>query len=141
MTYASVTDVSKRLGRPITVSTEVDQVEAWLEDIESLILARIPNLATHITEGWPTTETVAMIEANAVIRKVKNPDGYTSETIDDYTYRFNDSARKGDLFLTAEEWALLLPSRSTGGAWTITPYGSRRGRGEWLHPDVWVPLP
>lgn len=141
MTYASVTDVSKRLGRPITAGTELDQVEAWLEDIESLILARVPNLAANITDGRPTAATVTMVEANAVIRKVKNPDGYTSETIDDYTYRFNESARKGDLFLTDEEWALLLPPLSTGGAWTIAPYGSRRGRGEWIHPDVWVPLP
>ncbi len=141
MTYASVTDVSKRLGRPITVGAETEQVEAWLEDVESLILARIPDLAVHVTDGRLTLETVKMIESNAVIRKVKNPDGYTSETIDDYTYRFNDSARKGDLFLTDEEWALLLPLRSAHGAWTITPYGSRRGRGTWVHPDVWVPLP
>lgn len=140
MTYATVTDVSTRLGRPITDPNEVAQVQAWLDDVEAVILARIPTLPALITDGVPTVATLVMVESNAVIRKIRNPEGYTSETIDDYTYRYNEQVRRGDIFLTDEEWALLTPGAS-GGAWTITPSGARRRCGEWVHPDVWVPLP
>ena len=140
MAYATITDVSTRLGRPIADAAEVAQVTAWIDDIESLILARIPDLTDAVTAGAPTAQTVAMVEANAVIRKIKNPDGKVAEGIDDYNYRLNENARKGELFLTDEEWALLLPGQPSG-AWTITPFGSTRRRGSWVHPDTWVPLP
>lgn len=139
MTYATVADVSTRLGRPITDPGEVAQVQAWLEDAEALILSRVPTLPDLLADGALTVATLVMVEANAVIRKIRNPEGYTSETIDDYTYRYNEQVRRGDIFFTDDEWALLIPGRS--GAWTITPSSARRRCGEWVHPDVWVPLP
>ncbi len=140
MTYANLSDVSTRLGRPITNPEEIAQVNAWLGDIEALILARIPDLADLVTAGNPSAAVVAMVEANAVIRKMKNPDGKVSEGIDDYNYRLNENTRRGELFLTDEEWALLTPDGAEG-AWTIRPGGALPGQGEWVHPDVWVPLP
>lgn len=140
MTYAVLADVATRLGRPITSSEEVAQVNAWLGDIEALILARIPDLADRVTEGNPTAAIVKMVEANAVVRKIKNPDGKQNERIDDYSYGLSADAARGDLFLTDAEWALLEPG-SGEGAFTIRPYGADWRRGEWLHPDVWVPLP
>jgi hypothetical protein len=140
MTFATISDVSTRLGRPITDPNEVAQVEAWLEDIEAIILNRLPDLPARVATGSPSVAVVAAVESNAVIRKIKNPDGKVSEGVDDYNYRLNENARKGELFLTDDEWDLLTPG-SPDGAWTIVPGGSRRIRGEWLHPDVWVPLP
>lgn len=122
MTYAVIADVSTRLGRPILDALEVAQVNAWLGDVEALILARIPNLAELVTAGDPTADLVKSVEANAVIRKIKNPNGYVSEGVDDYNYRLNENARKGDLFLTDDEWDLLTPSGSSA-AFTIRPYG------------------
>jgi len=139
VTYATVADVATRLGRPISEPDEVAQVQAWLDDAEAIVLSRIPTLPELVTGGVPTVAKLVMVESNAVIRKIRNPEGYTSETIDDYTYRYNEQVRRGDIFLTDEEWDLLIPSRS--GAWTITPGGARRHPGEWVHPDVWVPLP
>lgn len=123
MTYAVIADVSTRLGRPIIDALEVAQVNAWLGDVEALILARIPNLAELVTAGDPTADLVKSVEANAVIRKIKNPNGYVSEGVDDYNYRLNENARKGDLFLTDDEWDLLTPSGSSA-AFTIRPYGA-----------------
>jgi hypothetical protein len=140
VTYATLSDVSTRLGRPITDAEEIAQVTAWLADVEAMILARIPDLDELVADGSPSAAVVAMVEANAVIRKIRNPDGKVSEGIDDYNYRLNENARKGELFLTDEEWALLLPG-AANGAWTIRPVGLRRGPGQWVHPDVWVPLP
>lgn len=140
MSYANVSDVSTRLGRPIDSAEEIAQVNAWLGDVDALILARIPDLPERVAEGRPSAAVVAMVEANAVIRKVLNPEGKVAENIDDYHYRLNENARRGELFLTDEEWALLMPGAGEG-AFTITPGGVRGRRGEWVHPDVWVPLP
>ena len=124
MTYATVSDVATRLGRPISDPLEVAQVGAWIEDIESDILDRIPNLADLIVEGRPTTATVVRVESAAVIRKMKNPDGVVSEGNDVYNYRLNENARKGELFLTDEEWARLLPLDSTvSGVFSVQMYG------------------
>ena len=138
--YANLTDVAERLGRPITDSDEVAQVNAWIGDVEQLIAARLPDLDERIAEGRPTLAVVTMVVANAVIRKVKNPDGKQNERIDDYSYGLTEDAARGALFLTDEEWALLAPVGQSG-AFTIKPYGAVRGSGQWVHPDVWVPLP
>jgi hypothetical protein len=119
--YATLTDVSTRLGRPITSTDEISQVLAWLDDIEALILTRIPTLDALVTAGTPTSAIVVMVEANAVIRKVRNPDGKVSEDIDDYSYRLNADAARGDLFLTDGEWALLAAG-SSSGAFSVRPY-------------------
>jgi len=140
VTYATVEDVSKRLGRPITAQAEIDQVNAWLADVEQIILARIPDLDERVTEGQPPSGVVVMVEANAVVRKVRNPEGKQNERIDDYSYGLNADAARGELFLTDDEWNLLLPGGSDG-AFTIRPAGRVPGPGYWLHPDVWVPLP
>ena len=120
MTYATVVDVSTRLGRPIADPDEVAQVEAWLDDAEAVILSRIPTLPDLLGVGAPTVATLVMVESNAVIRKIRNPEGYTSETIDDYTYRYNEQVRRGDIFLTDEEWSLLSPA-GAAGAFSTTP--------------------
>lgn len=138
--YANLTDVSARLGRPVTDATEVEQVNAWLSDVETLILARIPDMVARVGDNQPSSAVVAMVEANAVVRKVRNPEGKVSERIDDYDYRLNENAGRGELFLTDEEWALLSPGAGAG-AFTIRPYSVTATSGTWVHPDTWVPAP
>jgi len=142
MSYATITDVSTRLGRPISDPLEVAQVTAWIGDVEALILARIPLMAELITAGSPSISTVTMIEANVVIRKILNPEGKQSEGIDDYRYTRNDDARRGDLFLTGDEWDLLTPNASSG-AFTVTPYGmpGYSAPGMYVAPLEWIAEP
>jgi len=117
--YANLTDVAERLGRPITDTDEVAQVNAWIGDVEALIHARIRNLAPG-EEGHPSFEVVTMVVCNAVIRKIKNPDGKQNERIDDYSYGLTEEAARGALFLTDDEWALLAPVTATG-AFSVQP--------------------
>lgn len=140
MTLATVSDVAVRLGRPISDPDEVQQVQAWIDDASAIVLNRIPDLPARMAAGAPTSAVVGAVVANVVIRKIQNPEGKVSEDIDDYRYRLNENARRGELFLTDDEWRLLLPGERDG-AWTITPGGPRRRAGQWVHPDVWVPLP
>lgn len=140
MTYADVDDVAARLGRPITDADERRQVQAWLDDVELIIRAAIPDLDALVEAGEIDAQALAMVEANAVVRKVRNPDGKMQERIDDYSYGYSQDAARGDLYLTDDEWALILPHGSRG-AWTIAPGHRPYGQGEWVRPDLWVPLP
>lgn len=139
MAYATVEDVATRLGRPITEPTEVAQVDAWLEDVEVLIRARVPDLDALVTAGTPPEPVVVMVESNAVVRMVRNPEGKTQERIDDYSWGLPANPYAGSLYLTDVEWGLLEPGASDG-AWTIRPYAASHN-GTWLYPDVWVPAP
>lgn len=139
MTYATIADVAVRLGRPIVDTNEVAQTNALLGDAESIIFAKLPDLPADITAGVVPVETLVMVESNAVVRKLRNPDGKVQERIDDYSFGYAKDAARGDLYVTDDEWAMLTPGTSDGGAWTINTTagaGSRWGTA----PDPWVPL-
>lgn len=140
MTYANISDVAARLGRPITDPLEVDQVNAWLADIESQIAARFRRAGLDLTEqvaaNNPDSTTLVRIESSAAVRRVQNPEpGRTSTTrsVDDasITERWESSANPWDI--SESEWADLLPSLA-GGAFSTRP-GFEPGRtipSEWL---------
>jgi len=126
MTYALLTDVSVRLGRTISDADGIAQINAWIADAERIILRRIPDIATRIADGRITSDDVVAIEAQAVLRKVKNPDGYTYESIDDYRHGLNDAMSKGEIFITDDDWEILLYdpalAASPTGAFSTRPY-------------------
>lgn len=141
MAYATATDVEARLGRTLT-APERTQVEAWLTDLEEKIKAQIPTLDDAILEGNPTPALVKAVVAGAVKRAADNPKGLKSLTvaIDDYSRTEVPAEVTAEiLFLSDDDWNLLLPG-SSGDAFTIRSYGDSYRPGEWVHPDVWVPL-
>lgn len=114
MATATLTDVAESLGRPITDPLEVAQVNRWLSNVELLIRARAGDVAAL------DPDVLVYVETEAVIRKIRNPEGKVSEDIDDYRYRLNTDAARGAVFITDDEWALLLP-RAPRTAFTIRP--------------------
>jgi hypothetical protein len=119
MTYATWDDVQVRLGRSLSPS-EQQQVAAWLEDIESTIKSRIPNLDALVAAGTLLASVLVKIESAAIIRVLRNPDGKLTERIDDYSWTRDNSTATGALCLTDEEWDELTPSGSYE-AFTIRP--------------------
>lgn len=57
-------------------------------------------------EGDPSTKARS-ITLEVAARAYRNPDGYSSETVDDYTYRLPEDARRAGVYLTATEAAEL----------------------------------
>lgn len=106
MTYAEPSDVSGRLGRELSVD-EATMVTARLADAELLIRAKIPDLDAQIVAETIDVEIVKMIEANAVVRLVRNPNAYTGETDGNYSYQINWKTATGELEILDNEWALL----------------------------------
>ncbi|MGY4869795.1 Gp19/Gp15/Gp42 family protein [Mycolicibacterium elephantis] len=112
MTYAKASDVQTILGRELTTE-ETALVERRLAQVERMILRRIPNLATQIDAGDLDKADVIDIEAEAVYRVIRNPEGVFSEQDGSYGYQLSREAADNSLRITAEEWERLgiKPSR------------------------------
>ena len=110
MAYAQLSDVQARLGRPLT-DDEKTQAETLLDDVELEIRSRIPDLDDKVTAGDIPEDVVIRVEASAVRRVIKNPDGYTGESDGDYSYQINYQLASGELEITEKEWGLLGVSR------------------------------
>lgn len=106
MAYAETSDVAARMGRSLTAEEET-QAAAFLEDAEIIIKAKIPDLDDQIEDEVLSESVVVMVEANAVIRLLRNPNGYISETDGDYSYQKSGRSASGYLEILDHEWALL----------------------------------
>lgn len=138
MAYATASDVSNRLGRPLTTD-ETTQVNALLEDVEIQIKDRIPDLDDKV-EDADYLAKVIMVEANTVKRVVRNPDGYTAETDGNYSYQLNWRLNTGEIEISEKDWALLGIS---SGVFTFdvrakTPF--ERAGDSFAEPQFWFPL-
>lgn len=115
MAYADISDVTARLGRAAT-DDESTLITTRLADVERLILKRIPDLADQLAADPPTIDEadVIQVEAEAVLRVVRNPNGYVSETDGEYTYQMSQSSTPGALEILPSEWELLGITSNTG---------------------------
>lgn len=117
MAYASVADVEARLGRTLD-SSESQIVNTRLNDVELMIRHRIPDLDIKVSTGVIDPALVVMVECDAILRLVRNPEGYTAETDGNYSYQISKEVASGKLDITSAEWALL---GIRNGAFTIRP--------------------
>ena len=127
--YTNVTDVATELGRPITEPAEQQQIEAWIKRVESRIRGRIPNLDTLAAEP-PYLDTLLLVVAAIVARKVHNPEGMRSERVDDYYY--DRGSQPADLWPTDAEWAELAPALKSGAFSTRPSFEPDRVPWPWV---------
>lgn len=103
MAYASSSDVQARLGRDLG-DEEKSLVEIRLEDVERMIRRRIKDLDNKLDVGAINEDDVIQVEADSVVRFLRNPEGYISETDGDYSYARNIELSAGRLIILPEEW-------------------------------------
>lgn len=126
MTYASPADVAAEMGRSADSLTPAEEIQyqAWLGRVEATIKTRIPDLDARVASGALDEATVISVEAAAVARKALNPEGLrqVTKSIDDgsVTKVRDTELSSGVLFITDDEWLLLLPRRPRG-AFSVTP--------------------
>lgn len=112
---ATVEDVQRFYEAPITPESE-PRVQALLNVAESKLLTLRPGLRAALEAGTLDPDLVVWALASAVLRVLRNPAGYASETVGDLSYRLNGPAASGVLTFTAEELAGCTPaSRSPLG--------------------------
>ncbi|MDM1917149.1 Gp19/Gp15/Gp42 family protein [Mycobacteroides abscessus] len=134
MSYAAPADVSGRLGRELS-SDEATMVATRLNDVELIIKSRIPDLDDQIDDDKIDVEIVKMIEANAVVRLVRNPNAYTGETDGNYSYQINWKTATGELEILDNEWALLGISQAMFVIAPLIPDIAYT-----CEPEFWFPL-
>lgn len=106
MTYAQPADVAALLARTLEPAEEA-LAQRRLDQVERLIKRRVPDLDDQITDGIIDQADVVDIEAEAVYRVMRNPEGFVSEGDGQYNYQRSPEAADGRLKLTAEEWLTL----------------------------------
>lgn len=119
MALASVKDVEVRFYRELA-EDEKALVEARLGDAERKIRIRIPDLDNRIQKNPALAEIARTVCADAVIRLVRNPEGYVQETDGNYTYMLSQSYAEGRLTILPEEW-LDLGIRNKARILHVTP--------------------
>jgi hypothetical protein len=116
--YASLSDVVARLGRELSDEESV-LVGTRLEDVERMIVRRIPDLEEKVSAGSVVEEDLIQVEAEAVLRLVRNPDGLYMETDGNYSYQFSRESASGRLEIRPEEWRML--GVRPGGVFSLAP--------------------
>ncbi len=106
MAYATTDDVAVRWARTPS-EEESDLIAVRLSDVERIIRKRIPDLDDQVLTGKLDVADVVQVETDAVLRLIRNPEGFVSETDGNYTYQFSHTAKAGVLEILPEEWALL----------------------------------
>lgn len=110
--------------RPLSPQ-EIETSYALLDDAWSILLSRAPTLQARMDSGVLSVDLVRTVVVSMVLRVLRNPDGKISETIDDYTYRRSDAVASGSLYVSDDELALLEPTATSSGAFTIRTYEPR----------------
>lgn len=90
----------------------VDLANGLVEDV----------LDGDLTPPYPARVTAITLEVAA--RSFRNPNGYSSETIDDYTYRRDPETRRAGVYLTGAETSELrriaTPAATGGRAFSLS---------------------
>lgn len=116
MAVATVEDVSVALGRPITSTAEIGQVNWWLDGLELIVGTRLGDISL-LNQG-----VLRFVLTEAAVAKIRRGDSrVTSETVssDDTSYtRRYESVSAEDI--TDQWWNLLDPNVGTG-AYSVRP--------------------
>ena len=101
---------------------ELAVIETMITDAQDIV----DDAAEAAAIPEPTTDrgerTYKRVVASVVIRVLRNPDGYLTETTDGYTYRRDSALSSGTLYVSDVELEQLRPAvRRSRGAFTIVP--------------------
>ncbi|QGJ90167.1 head-to-tail adaptor [Mycobacterium phage SheaKeira] len=82
-------------------------IERRLDQVERMIKRRIPDLAVKVAASATFEADLIDIESDVVLRLVRNPEGYLSETDGAYTYQLQTDLSQGRLVILDDEWTTL----------------------------------
>ena len=106
MAYATAADVVTLWAKEPEPEV-MTLIERRLDQVERMIKRRIPNLDQKVTDSTTFRADLIDIEADAVLRLVRNPEGYVSETDGTYTYQLSADLSTGRLEILDDEWVIL----------------------------------
>lgn len=117
---ATLAQLAARPGVNLTGPDAEARARTALIDASNLVRAELP--PALLTPAVPPA--VVTIVCQAAGRAVRNPEGYSSETAGQYTYRYGDDATSG-VYLTEHDHKVLRRlARRSGLRSTRTPYAA-----------------
>lgn len=122
MAYATAEDVQARYEQDLDDRLTA-LVTTRLGDAELLIKRRIPDLDDRVLlnsgdDLFIDVEIVKLVEAEMVLRLIRNPEGYSQESDGNYSYAIYQAVASGKLEVSDDEWALL---GIGAGMWVLAP--------------------
>lgn len=138
--YAEFEDVRDAWNRPLPEARR-EYVERKLGEAHRLLRSpsNAPGLDLRVTSGQLDRELVGDIIVRMVIRVLRNPEGYRTESDGDYSYGRESGSSSGEVTVTDKDledlgfsstttYATPGPGAELGRAWRRDPY-PRRHRG------------
>lgn len=136
--YATVDDVRGAWERPIPSSRE-PYVQGRLNAAHRLLRGKAPGLDARVASGVLDRDLVKDVIVEMVLRVLRNPSGFRSETDGDYSYSRDTQVASGRLVVTDDDLETLgfgsSSTYSTTGAdtdlacaWGRDPHPRRRHR-------------
>ena len=116
MAIATAADVITRLDKAEEdIEPEISAlITVRLEDAERRIRKKIPDLVSKSNADADFKADVVQVEADVVLRLVRNPEGFLSETDGNYTYMLSQDLASGKLEITDDDWETLGVILSSG---------------------------
>ena len=106
MAYATADDVVTLWAKEPEPEV-LSLIDRRLQQVERMIRRRIPTLDLKVAADATFQADLIDIEADAVLRLVRNPEGYMSETDGTYTYQLQSDLSSGKLEILDSEWEIL----------------------------------
>lgn len=126
-------EIAARLGR--TLDEQEEKLVAVLAaDALRLIKAKVPSFSERLASGVLEPGSVRMVIANAIVRVLKNPDGYRSESMGGMSYTIDTRAAAGFLTILGDEWKFLGVGQSAG---FLAPSTDGYAESRFGRPDLW----
>lgn len=123
----TVEDVQGRIERPLTVD-EVRVIPGWIEDARGVLVDGVPDVEARLAlspsaPAYLSGETVKRVLRRMVERKVRNPSGLRTFSVDGYDQTVDRENSAGKIYLSGDDLADLAPrpveSRRIPGAWSL----------------------
>lgn len=105
LTTAAIAALEAELGRTLT-QVERTQAEQRIKGALVVIRSRLGAFLTGVDEN-----ALVYVLSEILLARSRNPEGFTSESIDDYTYRHSTETRR--VMILDEWWELLSPARES----------------------------
>ncbi|XVV06337.1 hypothetical protein ACQPW3_13475 [Actinosynnema sp. CA-248983] len=115
---ATLAELETRAQRALLGTPDQDRATAALHDASALVRAELPPALLAPT----VPPVVVAIVCQAAGRVLRNPEGYVSEQIGQYGYRYGEAAVTGVYLSTEERGVLRRLARRSGLRSTRTPY-------------------
>jgi hypothetical protein len=121
MALAQVADVTDRwIGEPLEAEV-LAVIDKRLGDAERILKSEVPDLLVQAAADPEYHDNAVMVEADMVLRLIRNPEGYSQESDGNYSYAIYQRVASGLLEVLDNELELLTKGQGRG-MFTISPY-------------------